>query len=65
MSDTSKFSWVEVMLALSVVALVLQIFPGLLAALDFRTWPWFVWSGIFLVVIGILVLVREYHNQSS
>jgi predicted membrane channel-forming protein YqfA (hemolysin III family) len=65
MYDESEFPWLETLLVLSIVALVLQLFPWLLTALDFRGWPWYVWSGLCLIVIIALIFVREYQNRSS
>jgi hypothetical protein len=65
MSDDSGFPWLETLLILSIVALVLQLFPWLLGALDFRTWPWYAWSGLCVAVIIALVFMREYSNRSS
>jgi hypothetical protein len=65
MSDDSGFPWLETLLVLSIVSLLLQFFPGLLATLDFRAWPWYVWSGLCLTAIIALVFVREYQNRSS
>jgi hypothetical protein len=65
MDDDAAYPWLETLLVLSIVALVLQLFPWLLGALDFRAWPWYVWSGLCITVIIALVFIREYQNRSS
>lgn len=65
MSDESSFPWLESLLVLSIIALVLQLFPGLITLLDFRRWSWYVWSGINLGVIVVLLFLREYYNNRA
>jgi hypothetical protein len=63
--EDSPIPWLESLLALSIVALVLQLFPSLVTLLDFRQWSWYVWSGINVTAIIVLLFVREYRNRSS
>ena len=56
------FAWPELLLALALVALVLQLFPslwfGILWALDVRNWPRTVWFAANWVVVFTLVAIR-------
>jgi hypothetical protein len=63
--EDSPFPWLESLLVLSIIALVLQLFPGLMTMLDFRTWRWYVWSGINVGVIVVLLFLREYYNNRA
>jgi hypothetical protein len=55
-------AWLEVVLALSIVALLLQFFPGtwwmLLAAMDVRSWSSSVWFVLNISVVLVLVVIR-------
>ncbi len=58
----SGFAWLELLLALAMLALVLQLFPRagqtLVWMLDVRNWPRTVWFGANLIVLLVLVAVR-------
>ena len=68
-----QIPWFEGLLAVSVLALVLQMFPGMvwtlmavctaiwhatIAVVDVRSWSWKAYSGFFFVVIAFLLVVR-------
>jgi hypothetical protein len=56
------FAWLELLLALALLALVLQLFPalwnGMLWALDVRNWPRTVWFAGTWLVLAVLVGIR-------
>ncbi len=60
--DRSGFAWLELLLALAILALVLQLFPsvwvGTLWALDVRNWPRTVWFAVNCVLLLALVGIR-------
>ena len=66
-SEKSGFPWLEVLLVLSVLALVFQLFPdlwfGTLFVLDFRHWTWTGWSAANAVVLLVLIFIRAWRNR--
>lgn len=56
------FAWLELLLALALLALMLQLFPQVwqvvLWLLDVRNWPRTMWFGMNLLVVFVLLAVR-------
>ncbi len=52
------FAWLELLLALAMVALVLQLFPPLLVLVDFRNWSRSTWFAMNMVVVLALLTFR-------
>jgi hypothetical protein len=57
----------ETWLAISIVSLVLQLFPalfwGLIYAIDVRNWTWGVWVGVEIAVIVILFALYVWQTS--
>jgi type VI protein secretion system component VasK len=55
-------AWLELLLALALIMLILQLVPSLgqiaLLALDFRNWPRTVWFGLNIIVVALLLGIR-------
>lgn len=51
-------AWLELLLALAIFSLILQLFPPLAQALDVRTWTRSTWFVVNLVFVTALVLIR-------
>ncbi len=52
------FAWLELLLALAMVALVLQLFPPLLALANFRNWSRSTWFVVNTAVVLSLLTIR-------
>ena len=60
--------WLVVLLVLSSLSLLLQLFPRLrwavVAVVDVRDWSWRSYSALFAAVIVLLVAVRAWQERS-
>lgn len=60
--NRTGFAWLELLLALALIALVLQLLPQIrdivLWAIDVRNWPRTVWFAVNLLVVLVLLGVR-------
>ena len=67
--NTSGFPWLGVLLAVSIVSLVFQLFPsvwwGLLAIVDIRSWSWRSWAVASAVWIVCLVGMKTWRDANS
>jgi len=62
-SVRSGFAWLELLLAIAILALVLQLFPSLAQAIDARNWTRGVWFLVNGLVVIALVLIRFAPDQ--
>jgi hypothetical protein len=61
--DATTSRWLGLAICLSLIILVLQLFPSVfwsvMGILDVRNWHWWSFSVLFAVAIIILVLIRS------
>ena len=51
-------AWLELLLILSILSLLVQLVPGLVEALDFRTWSRSTWIVVNVIIVSVLIGVR-------
>jgi len=62
-SVRSGLAWLELLLAIAILSLILQLFPRLGQALDVRNWTRGVWFLVNGVVVIALILIRFAPDQ--
>jgi hypothetical protein len=62
-SVRNGLAWLEILLAIAILALILQLFPNLGRALDVRNWTRGVWFLVNGLVVIALILIRFAPDQ--